>query len=161
MLMVMRYQSLCIILQIMHYVLQMEILGLNGDSEILHDLERQAEGNMRAKRGSDRIMVTLKVILRPGNSSELIDLKWQGVTGDISAKGCRTMFPLPAKVGDVYRLEFEHENVTLPMVFARCMRCQLIREDGYEAGFKFFSAIDLSSLTAAKGIAKDEGSDFI
>ncbi len=139
----------------------MDIRDMEGDSEILHDLERQADDALRAKRNHGRIMVAVKVILRPGNSSELTNIKWQGITGDISEGGCRSMFPLPPQVGDIYRLEFEHKNVTLPMVFARCMRCQLIREDGYEAGFKFFNSIDLSSLNEAMGAKKSEDSAFV
>ena len=139
----------------------MDITNLEDNAEILHDLERQTDDALRAKRREGRIMVTVKVILRPGNSSELANIKWQGVTGDISARGCRTMFPLPAQVGDVYRLEFEHKGLCLPMIFARCMRCQLIREDGYEAGFKFFNAIDLSSLETVKSTTQNESSAFV
>ena len=139
----------------------MDLRDMGGDSGILHDLELQVDENMRAKRNHRRVMVVMKVILRPGNSSDLAKYKWQGVTGDISDGGCRTMFPLPARVGDIYRLEFEHEGMDATMVFARCMRCQLIREDGYEVGFKFFSPLDLSGLQAATDTAKTEDSTFV
>ena len=60
------------------------------------------------------------------------------------------MFPLPVRVGDVYRMEFEHESLNLPMIFGRCLRCQLVREDAFEAGFKFFAALDLSAVVEKK-----------
>ena len=65
------------------------------------------------------------------------------LSGDISSGGCRVMFASPVGVGDIYRLEFDSEQLQLPLVFARCVRCSLVREDGFDAGFSFFSPICL------------------
>ena len=82
-------------------------------------------------------------MLQSGNSSELLNYKVQGVTGDISAGGCQAMFPIPIKVGDVYRLTFDAEQLDLPLIFARCLRCRLLQEDAYKASFAFFTTIKL------------------
>jgi len=56
------------------------------------------------------------------------------------------MFPIPLIVGDTYRLSFENEPLDLPLVFARCSHCQLIKEDVYEAGLAFFTPIQLPEI---------------
>ena len=111
--------------------------------DILQDLERQTSDQIRQQRSHERQAVKAKVVLQSANSSELLSYKVQGVTGDLSSGGCRAMFPIPINVGDVYRLQLDREQVDLPLIFARCMRCQLIREDTFEAGFSFFSPIQL------------------
>lgn len=111
--------------------------------DILKDIENQTSENIRQKRAHERITIKVHVILQPGNSSACLDFKVQGVTGDISSGGCRSMFPIPVTVGDIYRLQFDKSQLDIPLVFARCMRCKLISEDAFEAGFAFFQAIRL------------------
>ena len=111
---------------------------------ILQDLERQTSDKIRQQREYNRITMRAKVTLQSGNSSELLDYKITGVTGDISEGGCGAVFPIPVTVGDVYRIQFDREQLNLPLVFARCLRCKLIREDAYEAGFRFFTKLSLS-----------------
>ncbi len=113
--------------------------------EMLQELEKQTLDQIRNQRVHQRVAVKTKVILQPGNSSQLLNLKLQGVTGDISEGGCGAMFPVPVTVGDIYRLHFLDKELDLPMVFARCLRCRLIREDSFEVGFSFFSPVRLSS----------------
>ena len=45
----------------------------------------------------------------------------------------------------MYRLEFSEEALEIPLVFARCVRCSLVREDTFEAGFAFFSPVDVAT----------------
>ena len=111
--------------------------------DILQDIEKQTSENIKKMRTTQRITIKAKVILQSGNSSELLSYKVQGVMGDISAGGCGAMFPIPAKVGDIYRLSFPPGELEIAMVFARCIRCRLLKEDAYEAGFTFFSPIRL------------------
>ena len=54
------------------------------------------------------------------------------------------IFVSPVTVGDVYRLQFDKASIDLPLVFARCLRCRLVREDAFEAGFTFFTPISLT-----------------
>ncbi|MDP6542668.1 MAG: PilZ domain-containing protein [Phycisphaerae bacterium] len=110
--------------------------------EVLLELERQCGGQYENRRKHPRIALKMKVILQPGNSSELMDLKLQGVTGEISDGGFRAMFPLPLGAGDVYRLRFDPKQIDLPLVFGRCLRCRMAEEDTYDVGFKFFTEIN-------------------
>lgn len=110
--------------------------------EVLRELEDQCGANYENSRKHPRIALKMKVILQPGNSSELLNLKLQGVTGEISDGGFRAMFPLPLGVGDVYRLRFDPEQMDIPLVFGRCLRCRLLEEDAYDVGFKFCKEIN-------------------
>lgn len=112
--------------------------------EILQEIENLTSNDSRKKRAYDRIPCKSKVILQPGNSSEYLGIKVQGIIGNISQKGCQAMFPVPVEVGDVYRMRFDDKQLDIPLTFARCLRCRLISEDEFETGFLFLSLIDIS-----------------
>ena len=111
--------------------------------DTLQDMERQTSDDLRQGRAHERFSIKSKVILQPGNSSEFLSFKVQGIIGDISAGGCNAMFPVPIQVGDIYRLHFNKEQLDLPISFVRCLRCRLISEDAFQAGFAFFKPITL------------------
>jgi PilZ domain len=113
------------------------------DPELLQSLERQQGEEVSKARMHTRVEAKFKVIVRPGNASDSLRFKLQGITADLSRGGCRLILPLPVGVGDVFRIEFESGEQRIPMVFARCLRCRLVREDAFEAGFSFFTPIDL------------------
>ncbi len=113
------------------------------DFDALQDLEQQTTEEIRKKRKHERKSVKAQVTLQPGNSSDLLKYKIRGIIGDISEGGCGAMFPIPIGVGDIFRLTLDRNDMELPLVFARCRRCRLIREDAYEAGFSFFTPIKL------------------
>jgi hypothetical protein len=113
------------------------------DPELLQSLERQKGDEVSKARMHARVDAKLKVVVRPGNSSEALRFKLQGITADLSRGGCRLILPLPVAVGDVFRIEFESSEHRIPLVFARCLRCRLVREDAFESGFSFFSPIEL------------------
>jgi hypothetical protein len=48
------------------------------------------------------------------------------------------------RVGDVVWLTFDKSELNIDAEFARRLRCRLVREDAYEAGFAFFQSIDLA-----------------
>lgn len=122
----------------------LDATGRADDSfELLTELERNTPEEIRRRRGSFRFAVKATVTLQSGNASQLLDFKVRGVTGDVSEGGMGALFPIPALVGDVYRLEFDRAQLDLPMTFARCMRCALVREGAYSSGFKFFANIPL------------------
>ncbi len=128
----------------------MSINGHQGDTflegdvlESLADLESNKSDAVKRARASTRLRIKSKIIAQPGNSSKRLKFKIQGVTGDISAGGCQILFPTPLRVGDIYWLTFDKTEMDIDSVFARCLRCRLIREDAYEAGFKFFEPIDV------------------
>jgi hypothetical protein len=115
------------------------------DSDLLQSLERQKGEAIASQRVFARIETRLKVVVRPANSSQISQLRIEGVTADISRGGCRLLLPVPLWVGDHYRLEFDATEHQLPLTFARCTRCRLLREDAFEAGMQFSTSIDLPS----------------
>lgn len=123
--------------------------GLSKDHafDLLQELEQSTSDEMRRQRTHFRLQVKTQVIIQPGNVSDRLKFKMQGTTGDLSEGGCRVLFPLPVRVGDIYQLEFDRKQLDLPLTFARCVRCQLLREDAFEAGFAFFTPITLPEQT--------------
>jgi len=119
--------------------------GVNSDEAfaVLQDLERNTPDEIRRQRAHFRLAIKAGVVLQAGNASELMSFKVKGVTGDISEGGCSILFPIPPRVGDVFRLQFDRATLDLPLTFARCVRCRLVREDAFEAGFAFFAPICL------------------
>jgi c-di-GMP-binding flagellar brake protein YcgR len=125
--------------------------GLLDDDEVFDLLQEMAANTpeeVRRRRAHFRISVKAAVILQPGNASDLLRFKVKGVTGDVSEGGLSAVFPIPVRVGDVYRLQFDREALDLPLTFARCVRCRLIREDAFKAGFSFFNRIALPEGTS-------------
>ena len=129
-----------------------------GDAEaieLLRDLERQTPEEIRRQRSSDRIEIKAGVAIRSGDSGRSLEPAVQAVTGDLSAQGCRVLSPVPVGVGDVFRLEFDRGAVDLPLIFARCLRCRLIREDAFELGFEFFTPIRVADVLNDGALAAD------
>jgi hypothetical protein len=121
--------------------------GANRDAaEILEELENSTPERVRSQRAHDRLQIRAKIVARPGNASQRLDLKLQGFTGDVSSGGCQALFPLPLMVGDIYQITFDRSMLDLPPVLARCMRCRLVRDDAFEAGMAFLQPIDLSNV---------------
>ena len=117
--------------------------------ELLEELSGNTSDEISRRRQHFRLSVKASVVLQPGSTSDLLSFKVRGVTGDLSEGGCSALFPVPPKVGDVYRLLFDKTQLDLPMTFVRCVRCRLVREDAFEAGFKFFKTIALPANVAS------------
>ncbi len=119
--------------------------SLDADSafDLLQELGKNTAEEVRQQRAHFRLAIKISVVLQAGNSSEMLKFKVQGVTGDISQGGCSGLFPIPVGVGDIFRLQFDKSSFALPLTFARCVRCRLVREDAFEAGFAFFKPICL------------------
>ncbi len=116
--------------------------------DLVADLERQSMDSIRKLRAHERLEVRLNIVVRPGNASDMSRFQAKGLTGDLSEGGTRVLLPVPLTPGDIYRVEFDKEQVDLPMVFARCMRCRLVRENTFEAGLAFFNKITLVGMHA-------------
>jgi len=119
--------------------------SLNSDEafDLLQDLGRNTPEEIRRQRAHFRLAIKAAVVLQPGNASDILAMKVKGTTGDISEGGLSALFPIPPRVGDIYRLQFDRKTLDLPLTFARCVRCRVVREDAFEAGFSFFSSITL------------------
>ena len=132
--------------------------GTPAELELLAEIEAQNPENVAGQRLHERVSMRTRVILRPGNASQVRELKIQGMTGDLSEGGCRALFPIPVMVGDIFRLEFDLEWLDAPTVYARCLRCRMVREDVFETGFQFFNSIDLSAQSKKQ---KSRGGDLL
>lgn len=119
--------------------------------DLLQDLEKNRTEEIRHQRAHFRLAIKSRVVVKPGNASDMLKFKVQGVTGDISQGGCSVLLPIPIHVGDVFRLNFDRSELDIPMTFARCLRCRLVREDAFEAGFAFFNPIALPTQAAGAG----------
>lgn len=120
--------------------------------ELLSELEQQTPEAIRRLRSSERHEVQSGVKIRPANASAFGEQAIEGVTGDVSPGGCRVMSAVPIRVGDVYKLEIEKGELDLPILFARCLRCRLVREDAFESGFAFFTSIKLDEVRSGGSI---------
>ena len=118
-------------------------LETNQAFNLFQELECNTSEELRSQRTHFRISIKARVTMQAANTSDLLDFKVKGVTGNISEGGCGLLLPIPARVGDIYRLEFEQAKIDLPMTFARCVRSYLVREDAFESGFRFFAPISL------------------
>lgn len=113
---------------------------------LLRELEQQTPEAIRKQRSSERQDISVSVCIRPGNASDRLTIPdVDGMTGDVSTGGCRVMTSRPMNVGDVYQLRFEKGELDLPIIYARCLRCRLVREDAFENGFVFFEKIELAT----------------
>jgi c-di-GMP-binding flagellar brake protein YcgR len=114
--------------------------------ETMAEIERNTPQQMKTLRSNTRITMRAKVTAQPANSSQRNSFQTHGVLGDISSGGCLILFSDPLAVGDVYRLSCDRSVLDIEPLFARCLRCRLVRENAFEAGFSFFQPIDLSKL---------------
>ena len=112
------------------------------DLDLIKDLERQNVEEIKQLRAHERLEIKIDLLVHSANSSSL-QAPVKGTTCDLSQGGLMAVFEKPVGVGDVYRIEFGKGPVDLPVVFARCLRCRLLREDAFEAGFNFFNEIRL------------------
>ncbi|RME36723.1 MAG: PilZ domain-containing protein [Planctomycetota bacterium] len=119
--------------------------------DLVQELSANTPEELRRKRAHFRMAIRVEVTAQPGNASDLDRFQVRGMTGDISQGGLSAIFPRPVRVGDVYRLQFDRRRLDVPLTFARCVRCRLIREDAFEAGFAFFSEICLPENVTREG----------
>ena len=114
----------------------------------LAQLEQNKESSESFRRTHERVTTRVNLSIQPANSSERQRLRINGVTADLSRGGCRALFSAPVAVGDVYWVVFDTEAINIDPVFARCVRCRLVREDTFDAGFSFFSEVDFDATVA-------------
>ncbi len=116
------------------------------DLMLLKDLEQQSIEEIRKLRSNERMDTKVRLVIQSGDSSRAGQLRAQAYTSDISASGCCVISSVPIGVGDIYRLSFDSSQLDVPLVFARCVRCRLLREEAFEAAFAFFSDVSIASL---------------
>lgn len=115
-----------------------------ADLDLLKDLERQSIEEIQKLRAHERLDVRTEIKIRSGNVSQAMEPTIVGTTSDVSAGGCGAISQAPLLVGDVYQLEFDREKLDVPVVFARCVRCRMLRENAFEIALAFFSQITIN-----------------
>ena len=120
-----------------------DVASIEEDYDLVCELERNIPEEIRKRRLHFRHTIKAQVTLLPANASELLNAGVEGVTRDISSGGLGAIFPIPTNVGDFYRLDFDRSEIDLPLTFARCVSCALVREGVYSSGFKFLQNITL------------------
>jgi len=112
--------------------------------EALSDLERNTSEAVISQRSSARLEIRTKIRVSPGNASQRHTMTIEGLTGDISNGGCLVLASYPLMAGDIYWLSFPDDNLRLGSMFARCVRCRMVRDDTYEMGFSFFNDVEVA-----------------
>jgi hypothetical protein len=120
---------------------------------IIAEIEKSTSSQVKKMRSHERIAVRAEVHAQPANTSDRRRFETQGVLGDISQSGCLALFSDPLRVGDIYQLSFDRSTLDVEPLFARCLRCRMVREDSFEAGFRFFQVVDLAALEQPKNEA--------
>ena len=120
-------------------------IGDSTDAQLIAELERQSIEQIRKIRAHERFSTRVRIELRPGNASTRSDFHLVGTTADISEGGCSAIFPKPVLPGDIFQLEFDKKAIDLPLVFARALRCRMLKEESFEVGFRFFTPVALKT----------------
>ncbi|MCA9278857.1 MAG: PilZ domain-containing protein [Phycisphaeraceae bacterium] len=121
------------------------------DQQLVNELAQNTSDNIRALRKHERYEITLGLVAQPGQMSCPNQLNVSGHTVDISNGGCMAVFQRPLAVGDVYRVSVDPADGDFPLIFARCVRVRLLREDAFEVGFSFLTRIDVNEAIKGNG----------
>jgi hypothetical protein len=90
-------------------------------------------------RQGGRISISAKMTIQPANASERNQWTTTGTCRDLSEKGIGTLLKSPPIVGDFYWVEIDAPELKYQTGICRCIRCQFLREDAFEAGFEFLT----------------------
>lgn len=111
--------------------------------DAIAELERNTSSAILSQRSSERLEIKTKVLVRPANASQRHEFNLECVTADISNGGCMVLAGRPVIPGDLYWLTFDDAQIKVGSLYARCLRCRYVREEIYEAGFRFLNDISL------------------
>ncbi|MFQ5503953.1 MAG: hypothetical protein ACE5F1_04045 [Planctomycetota bacterium] len=120
---------------------------LSGEDalELLEELELSQPEEVSEQRQSEWFPFKHVISLDAGNASQTGQFRRVGMTSQLSRMHILCIFDKPILVGDVYRLDLAADRVKLSSTFALCERCRLLGDKGYEASFKFFVPVEISS----------------
>lgn len=122
-----------------------DLFELNDAIEALADLERNTSQSITAQRSCERIDIQTKVVVQPANCGQRHTDRFDGLTADISNGGFMSLMSRPITVGDFFWVTFDDRELKIGSTLAQCLRCRLVRDDAFEAGFKFPQPIDLAT----------------
>ena len=116
----------------------------------LSELEANTSEEIKRQRTHARFAFQCNVTVHPGNSRERTAPAVDAVMRDVSENGCQIVSPVPIGVGDVFWMVFDPATAKIEPAFCRCVRCWLVREDAFQAGFRFLSPIELPDTIASQ-----------
>ena len=114
-------------------------------AELIDELSKNTADAVKQMRETTRLEVRIKVFVEPGNISAHQGVRFQGITGNISAGGTQILLARPLQIGDIYQVSFDRSELDHPPVYALCLRGRMVRKDAYEAGLKFLEPFTLPS----------------
>lgn len=113
------------------------------------ELEANTKENLQSRRYSNRQELNCDVNLTPGNVSDRDGTEFTGKCRDASDTGCRLVLTKPLVVGDIYLVKIDDSSFNGDMVFGRCIRCHMLREDTFECGVNFLTPVSFAPTEQA------------
>jgi c-di-GMP-binding flagellar brake protein YcgR len=111
--------------------------------EFLTKLEEQIHQELKDLREFERMEICAGVALSPADSSRAMEPVIAGRTLNLSRGGCMVEVTTAPSVGDHYRVAIVGFRADPLFSFARCVRVVLKKDETFEAGFRFFSPIEI------------------
>lgn len=107
-----------------------------------HSNSTHSGASPEKRQAKNRLPVNVLLKLRLASTSQRSIHELHGRTKDFSTTGCGLILDNPPYVGDIYRFDAIKGNDPLfSGLLARCIRCNLIDEDVFEAGFQFLAPL--------------------
>ena len=128
------------------------MLGEHLTDDTTSDLSNTSDDDSKSRnerRGwISRVRINIPLEIQAGSSSQRTGPAFKAQCRDASETGCGIISEIAPRVGDIYQLRFGDGNVLQEdSVFARCVRCHLIRDEKFEAGFLFLAKQQLRNST--------------
>ena len=115
----------------------------------LNKLEQQIQEDLTEIRAYERMDISASVAISPADSSRAGEPTMTGTTINLSRGGCMVSVSNPPRVGDHYRIQIQSDSANPIMTFARCVRAMLGKGEVFEAGFQFFTPLELAEFETA------------
>lgn len=122
----------------------------DGLLSAINDLAANTQDEVQARRFANRLELNCATKLVPGNVSSRDGTEFDGKCRDVSDNGCRLVLSRPLIVGDIYLIEIDSPTFRGDLVFGRCVRCHMLREDTFDCGLNFLSPVSIESTQASQ-----------
>ena len=127
---------------------QTDLEQAEGLLSAIQDLEANSKENVNARRYANRLELNCEVNLLPGNVSDRNGQDFNGKCRDVSNRGCRLVLTKPLVVGDIYLIKIKATAFGGDLIFGRCVRCHMLREDTFECGLNFLSPVSIKASSS-------------
>ncbi len=119
-------------------------LSAEDSFKVLEELELNQPKSVMEVRCVDEVEVKAKVWVEPGNASDRDGFKPEGMSSRIGQLSLTTLFQVPLRVGDVYRVSFDRDSLDLDPAYAVCRRCRFVNDDTFESMLMFFAPVRIN-----------------